>query len=129
MIELPIYLMPLYRQPIYVVVFTAVVPVIFLLVCGTLMRIPPFKWIAAVCAGAVGISWPIGFALAIIMLLCGVDGVHLLLCWLILLMGCFTFVVCHHRRLAGIVQEYNSDDDNNNKPVISSGRRRGGRPR
>lgn len=48
--------------------------------------------------------------MAIIMLFSGVNGVHILLCWLILLMGYFTFVVFNHRRLAGIVQEYNSND-------------------
>lgn len=108
--ELPFDLTLIVRQPVYVFLFAAFGPVVALLVLGTLMRIPPLKWMAAVCAGTVAISWPTGTAMAIVMLLTGVDGVHILLCWLVLLVGYFTFVVFNHRRLAGIVQEYNCDD-------------------
>lgn len=108
--EFPFDLTLIVRQPIYVVIFAAGGPVAALLVLGALMRIPPLKWIAALWAGTVAISWPIGFAMAVIMLFSGVNGVHILLCWLILLMGYFTFVLFNHRRLAVIVQEYNSDD-------------------
>ncbi|MCL2894251.1 hypothetical protein [Brenneria tiliae] len=115
------------RQPVYVVIFATIGPISALLVLGTLMRIPPLKWIAAVGAGTVAISWPLGFAMAIIMLCSGIDGVHILLCWLILLMGYFTFVVCNHRRLAGIVQEYNSDDGGG--PILPAEKRGGGKRR
>ncbi|PWC09496.1 hypothetical protein B4923_19585 [Brenneria roseae subsp. americana] len=63
MLELPFDLTLISRQPVYVVMFATFGPVAALLVFGTLMRIPPLKWCATVCAGTVAISWPVSFVM------------------------------------------------------------------
>lgn len=110
MLELPFDLSLFARQPGYAVGVAYVIPVVALLFFGGLLRIPPLKYIAQVCAGAFALCWPFGFSLATIMILVDIGGLHILLSWLILLLGSFSFVLFNHRRLAMITEEYTSPE-------------------
>lgn len=108
MLELPFDLSLFAHESGYAVAVAYLVPVVAVMAFGGLLHIPFLKYIAQVCAGAFALCWPFGFSLATVMVTRDVGGVHILLSWLTLLLGCFCFVLFNHRRLASVVQQYNS---------------------
>lgn len=94
------------QQPGYAVGVAYIAPIVALMFFGGLLRIPSLKHIAQLCAGAFALCWPFGFSLATIMILSGVSGLHILLSWLTLLLGSFSFVLFNQRWLAMIIHEY-----------------------
>lgn len=124
MLVLPFDLMFMAKEPGYAVLIAAFGPVPALFFFGTFLRISYLKWLSAVCAATVAITWFPGFGMSAILLFCGTGGVKIFLCWLVMLSGVLSFVLFNHRHLAVIYREYNVADKPRASAVSASKRRR-----
>lgn len=107
MLELPFDLSLFAKESGFAILVAIGVPLAGLLVFGATIRIPLLKRISGICAGTLALVIMPGFAMSILMVVSRVDGLHVLLSWLTLLLGCFSFVLFNHRRLAAVFHEYN----------------------
>lgn len=127
MLELPFDLSLFVREPGYAVAVAYIAPVVGILIFGGLLRVPSLEYIARVFAGACALCWPFGFSLATLLILSNVGGLHILLSWLTIVLGSFSFVLFNHRRLAMIIAEYTGPDGKKSSRALHGKKRNQGK--
>lgn len=94
----------------YAVLLAAVGPLVAILFFGTTLRVPLLKSLSAAFAGVFALAWFPGIAMSVVMMLCEINGVKILLCWVIVLISVAIFVVANFGPLARLVTQYNQND-------------------
>ncbi|WP_044177943.1 hypothetical protein [Phytobacter massiliensis] len=113
------------NEPLIAGLLIAFGPLVAMLFFGGVLHIPYIKWIAGVCAGSLALTWCPGFVMGVIMVLCNIDAVKILLCWIIIFIGVMSFVITNHRELAEIFRDYMTPE----KLPLQKGKRRKSRQR